>query len=70
MQLRRDASLVPPWDKLLASPFWREAEFRLIRKRLREGSDTRVLETVDPGVHGGGIQVGRTVHGVCLQDGD
>ncbi len=36
MQLRRDASLVPPWDKLLAAPFWKEAEFRLIRKRLRE----------------------------------
>jgi hypothetical protein len=70
MQLRRDASLVPPWDKLLAAPFWREAEFRLIRKRLREGSDTKVLETVDPGVPGGGIQVGRTVHGVCLQDGE
>jgi hypothetical protein len=46
MQLRWDATLVPPWDKL---PFWREAEFWLIRKRLREGSDTRVLETVDPG---------------------
>jgi hypothetical protein len=55
MQLRRNAEMVPPWDKLLAAPFWRELEFRLIRKRLRDGREMRVLETVDPGVHGGGF---------------
>jgi hypothetical protein len=47
-----DAEMVLPWDKLLAVPFCREVEFRLIRKRLQDGREVRVLETVDLGVHG------------------
>ncbi len=53
---RRDASSVPPLDKILKAPFGREAEYKLICKRLREGRDKKVLK---PGIPGGGAHVGR-----------
>lgn len=67
MQLRRDENLVPPWDKLLQAPLWSDTQFALLRNRLRKGKGTRVLGPVE---HNAGAEVGRSVHGVTLQDGD